>query len=144
MAWSVHAVRDELRKQLVPITKYTMKELRQGLINTLCHRPTDLRTTMLEVALIANVNDSSREAGELADFARSILEDVPNCKLVVNLIPYNPTGRSRFQKPDPDRVKAFQTHLWSEGIYTHIRTTRGDEKSAACGQLATKKPSSKL
>lgn len=139
LAWSVHAVRDELRKQLVPTTKYSMKEMRQGLIDTLCQRPKHLRTAMLEVALMADVNDSLREADELAEFARGIVEAVPDCKLVVNLIPYNPTRHSRFQKPTHDRVKAFQTHLWSEGIYAHIRATRGDEESAACGQLATKK-----
>lgn len=139
LAWSVHAVRDDLRKQLVPTTKNTMAELRQGLIDTLCQRPKHLRTTMLEVALMEDVNDGFREAQELAHFARDIIESVPDCKLVVNLIPYNPTGYSRFRKPSAERVKSFQTNLWSEGIYAHVRSTRGDEKSSACGQLATSK-----
>lgn len=140
LAWSVHAVRDDLlRRQLVPTTKHTMEELRQGLIGTLCQRPEHLRTTMLEVALMEDVNDSIREAEELAQFARGIMESVPGCKLVVNLIPYNPTSHSRFKKPSAERVKDFQTHLWSEGIYAHVRSTRGDEKSAACGQLVTKR-----
>ena len=139
LAWSVHAVRDDLRRQLVPTTKYTMEELRQGMIEALCQRPKHLRTTMLEVALMEDVNDGIREAEELAEFARVIVESVPGCKLVVNLIPYNPTGHSRFKTPSPERVKTFQMHLWSRGIYAHVRSTRGDEKSAACGQLATKK-----
>lgn len=137
LAWSVHAARDDLRKVLVPTTKYPMVELRQGLIDTLVQRPKHLRATMLEVALMADVNDSDREADELAEFAREIVEQVPDCKLVVNLIPYNNTGNSRFRAPSQERVKAFQNRLWSHGIYVHVRSTRGDEKSAACGQLAT-------
>ena len=139
LAWSVHAARDDLRKQLVPTTKYSMHELRQGMIDALCQRPKHLRTTMLEVALMADVNDSLREAQEMADFARGIVDAVPDCKLIVNLIPYNPTGHSQFRTPTADRVEAFQKHLWSEGVFAHVRSTRGDEKDAACGQLATKK-----
>ena len=139
LAWSVHAARDDLRKLLVPTTRYSMKELRQGLIDTLLERPKHLRTTMLEVALMENVNDGVAEAVELAEFARGIVDAVPACKLVVNLIPYNPTGHGRFRTPSAHRVQAFQKHLWSEGVYAHVRTTRGDEKSAACGQLATNK-----
>jgi 23S rRNA (adenine2503-C2)-methyltransferase len=143
LAWSVHAVRDELRRQLVPTTKYTTVELRQGMIDALCVRPKALRTTMLEVALMEDVNDGIREADEMAQFARGILEAVPDCKVVVNLIPYNPTGHSRYRRPTFERVQAFQKHLWSQGIYAFVRTTRGDEKSAACGQLATKRHTAK-
>lgn len=139
LAWSVHAVRDDLRRKLVPTTKHGMEELRQGLIDALLQRPKHLRTTMLEVALMEDVNDGIREAEELAQFARGIVEAVPNCKLVVNLIPYNATEHSRFKTPGEERVKMFQTHLWSEGIYAHVRSTRGDETSAACGQLATQR-----
>jgi 23S rRNA (adenine2503-C2)-methyltransferase len=139
LAWSVHAVRDDLRKLLVPTTKYPMTELRQGLIDALQDKPKHLRTAMLEVALMENVNDSIREASELADFCRVIMDSVPQVKLIVNLIPYNPTGHARFRTPSAATVEAFQRHLWSEGIYAHVRKTRGDEKSAACGQLATKK-----
>lgn len=139
LAWSVHAVRDDLRKLLVPTTRYPMTELRQGLIDALCDKPKHLRSAMLEVALMENVNDSLREAAELADFCRVIMDSVPDVKLVVNLIPYNPTGHARFRTPSATTVQAFQRHLWSEGVYAHVRTTRGDEKSAACGQLATKK-----
>ena len=142
LAWSVHAVRDDLRRKLVPTTRHSMEELRQGLIDALAVRPKHLRTTMLEVALMEDVNDGIREAEELAQFARGIIEAVPDSKLVVNLIPYNPTEHSRFKKPSEERVKMFQTHLWSEGIYAHVRSTRGDEKSAACGQLATKRAKS--
>lgn len=147
LAWSVHAVRDDLRRKLVPTTKYTMVELRQGLIDAMLSRPQNhLRTIMLEVALMDGVNDSATEADELAEFARGIVEAVPGSKLLVNLIPYNNINGQEehlllgcYRKPDPDRVKAFQRRLWLQGISAHVRTTRGDDKSAACGQLATQK-----
>lgn len=140
MAWSVHAANNELRKKLVPTTQYTMEELRQGLIDTLLQRPmNNMRVVMLEVALMDGVNDSIKEADELYDFARVIQEQVPGCKLTVNLIPFNDIGQQLYRKPSEERVLAFQRRLWNRGMQAHIRTTRGDDESAACGQLATKK-----
>ena len=119
-----------------------MVELRQGLIDALLQRPHNFRTTMLEVALIEGVNDSLTEAEEMSEFALVILEKVPGVKLIVNLIPFNDIGQEQqlgYRKPSPARVEAYQRHLWSRGIYTHVRATRGDDESAACGQLATLK-----
>jgi 23S rRNA (adenine2503-C2)-methyltransferase len=141
LAWSVHATRDALRRQLVPTTQYPMVELRQGFIFALLQRPPNMRTVMLEVTLIDQVNSSIREADELAEFARGIVDTVPGCKLIVNLIPYNDIGYEHlgFSKPENSKVRAFQQQLWSHGVYAHIRTTRGDDESAACGQLVTLK-----
>jgi len=139
LAWSVHAANDTLRKQLVPTTKYPMAELRQGMIDALLERPVNFRTAMWEVALMAGVNDSVEAADELAAFARVFVDEVPAAKLVVNLIPFNNIGQSLYKKPTREAVVAFQQRLWSQGIYAHIRTTRGDDESAACGQLATSK-----
>ena len=139
IAWSVHAARDELRKKLVPTTKYTMKELRQGLIDALLSRPMNGRTVMLEVALMQGINDSLQEADDLAEFTKVILDKVPGSKVMVNLIPFNDIGHGEYQKPKQEDVVAFQKHLQSFGLFAHIRTTRGDDKTAACGQLATTK-----
>ena len=139
LAWSVHAANNELRKKLVPTTKFSMEELRQGLIDALLDRPPNFRTTMLEVALMAGVNDSENEADELAEFSRVIVDSVPGLKLIVNLIPFNDIGNGHYRKPPVETVVKFQRRLWSRGIYAHVRTTRGDDESAACGQLATKK-----
>lgn len=139
LAWSVHAANDVLRKQLVPTTKYSMAELRQGMMDALLERPVNFRTSMWEVALIAGVNDSLDEADELAAFARVFVDSVPGAKLVVNLIPFNDIGHAVYKKPSHETVVAFQRRLWSQGIYAHIRTTRGDDESAACGQLVTKR-----
>ncbi len=139
LAWSVHAANDELRRQLVPTTKYPMHELRQGLIDTLLQRPKRLRATMLEVALIKDINDNHQAAVELAEFAQVIIDSVKDVKLVVNLIPFNDIGHPTYKKPSNETVKEFQGILWKRKINAHVRTTRGDDESAACGQLTTKK-----
>ena len=139
LAWSVHAANDELRRKLVPTTKHTMSELRQGLIDTLLQKPKRLRTTMLEVALIEDVNDQPQAAKELAEFAQVLIDSVPGIKLVVNLIPFNDIGHPTYRTPSNDAVKKFQNILWENNVAAHVRTTRGDDESAACGQLTTKK-----
>jgi len=139
LAWSVHAANDDLRKQLVPTTKHTMNELRQGLIDALLSRPKRLRATMLEVCLISDINDGAEAAEELGEFAKVIVNSVPGVKLVVNLIPFNDIGHPTYRKPSVDKLKQFQKILWDQGIHATARTTRGDDESAACGQLATKK-----
>mmetsp|Transcript_14589 Transcript_14589/g.33948 ORF Transcript_14589/g.33948 Transcript_14589/m.33948 type:complete len:512 (+) Transcript_14589:216-1751(+) len=140
LAWSVHAVRDDLRKKLVPTTKYSMVELRQGLIDALLTRPQNNRICMLEVALMRDVNDRIEQADDLVEFVKGMVDQVPGIKPHVNLIPFNDIGQSLYQKPLEDDVRAFQKRLQSKGIYTHVRTTRGDDKTSACGQLATTKP----
>jgi len=153
LAWSVHAARDELRKELVPTTQYSMDELCQGLIDTLNQRPMNFRTTMLEVVLIDQVNDNIDTDGKaLVELSRKIVDGVPGCKLVVNLIPFNeidtatkdlkkplPSSVRAYKTPSAERVKTFQKYLWDNGVYAHVRQTRGDDESAACGQLATAK-----
>jgi 23S rRNA (adenine2503-C2)-methyltransferase len=131
--------------------------LRQGLIGALLRCKPQKRTCMLEVVLLDHVNDSLQEADEMADFVGELLNQVPNAKIVVNLIPFNEihggggTGGGAvgqelssiplysYRKPTMERVLAFQERLTSRGIYARVRETRGDEESAACGQLATKK-----
>jgi 23S rRNA (adenine2503-C2)-methyltransferase len=139
LAWSVHASSDKLRKELVPTTKYSMEELKQGYLNALLKRPIKLRTTMLEIVLIDGINDSVEDADHLANFVESMIDMVPGMKPMVNLIPYNSIGYGKFKKPKQESMLIFQKRLTSRGIKCFVRTTRGDEESAACGQLATKK-----
>jgi 23S rRNA (adenine2503-C2)-methyltransferase len=116
-----------------------MADLRQGLIDTLRLRPTSFRTTMLEVVLIDGINDGLQQADELAQFAQVILDSVPGCKVIVNLIPFNDIGHPTYRRPTEANVASFQKHLLEQGLRTHVRTTRGDEESAACGQLSTQR-----
>lgn len=139
LAWSVHAVDDTLRRTVVPTTKHTMEELRSGLVQALSSRSNKLRRTMLEVALIEDVNDSDKDARLLAEFAQSIMNDVAGSKVVVNLIPYNAIDHPTYRTPSMDSVLRFQKIVTDGGVLCYVRTTRGDEESAACGQLATKR-----
>ena len=144
LAWSVHASRDEIRQELVPTTRYSMEELRDGLIRTLQGRSKRLRNTMLEIALLNQINDSTEDAMHLVNFCQPIIDEVKGVKVVVNLIPWNDIGASfgpasTYKRPSMSRVLAFQKVLTDSGILCYVRTTRGDEENAACGMLATKK-----
>jgi 23S rRNA (adenine2503-C2)-methyltransferase len=144
LAWSVHASRDDLRRELVPTTQHSMEELRGGLIRTLQGRSKRLRTTMLEMTILDQINDSTEDALHLVDFCQPFLEQVKGLKLVVNLIPWNDIGATSgpaaaYRKPSMSRILAFQKVLVDHDILCYVRTTRGDEENAACGMLATKK-----
>ena len=139
LAWSVHAVNDELRKKLVPTTQYTMQQLKDGFVRVLLTRPASLRATMLEVVLIQGLNDGEEQAHDLARFANEIIQEVSNVKLMINLIPFNDIGHPTYEKPSNESVVNFQNILRKKGLTSYVRTTRGDDESAACGQLATKK-----
>ena len=147
LAWSVHSSRDEIRRQLVPTTKYNMEELRDGLLTTLRGRSKRLRNTMLEVTLLDEINDSPEDAQHLADFCRPFCKGpdaVKGIKLTVNLIPWNDISASfgpasGYRQPKKSRVEAYKKVLEDEGILCFVRTTRGDEENAACGMLSTKK-----
>uniref|UniRef100_A0A7S4RUD1 Radical SAM core domain-containing protein n=1 Tax=Ditylum brightwellii TaxID=49249 RepID=A0A7S4RUD1_9STRA len=142
LAWSIHAANDVKRRQLVPTATYSVQELKEALIEVLKGRCKNLQNVMLEVALLNHVNDSPEDALEMANVAQDIIKavDNPTMKLMVNLIPYNDTGGGiKYTKPSKERVLQYQEVLWKRGIYAHVRETRGDDESAACGQLATRK-----
>ncbi|KAL3775875.1 hypothetical protein HJC23_000534 [Cyclotella cryptica] len=151
LAWSVHAVKDSLRRQLVPTTKSLMEELRHGLVKALSNRSISMRRTMLEVVLISGVNDSDEDAELLSEFAQSIMRDVKGAKVIVNLIPFNDIGHPTHRTPSMERVLDFQRIVIQHGnesgtdkglnpnVLCYVRTTRGDDESSACGQLATKR-----
>lgn len=144
LAWSVHSSKDALRRELVPTTRNTMKELREGLVHALQHRPRRLQSIMMEVALLDGINDSLEDANHLADFCAPIIQQVPNAKVVINIIPWNEISASSgpamaYRKPSYEKVLAFQRKLVDRGMRCYIRKTRGDDSEAACGQLATHK-----
>jgi 23S rRNA (adenine2503-C2)-methyltransferase len=147
LAWSVHSSRDKIRRQLVPTTKHTMVELRNGLMEALKGRSKRLRNTMLEIALLDGINDSPEDAEHLAEFCRPFSEGpdaVKGIKLTVNLIPWNDISASSgpastYRQPKMERVLEYQKILVENGILCFVRTTRGDEENAACGMLSTAK-----
>ena len=139
LAWSVHAVDDSLRRRLVPTTKHSMEDSKEWSVEALLSRSNKLRRTMLEIALIEGVNDSDEDAERLGKFSQSIMDEVAGSKVVVNLIPYNAIDHPTYSTPSMERLLGFQKMVTDCGVLCYVRTTRGDEESAACGQLATKK-----
>ena len=125
---SLHAPNDELRNKLVPINKkYPIQELIEA-VKRYVEGCSDKRVTTIEYILIEDVNDSLELAEELCE----LLKQLP-CK--INLIPFNPFSESEYKKPSRNRVKRFQKFLQDKGYVTTIRSTRGDDIMAACGQL---------
>ena len=128
LAISINATTDAVRDRIMPVNhKYPLAVLLAAL-RGLPLRPRERLT--LEYVLLADLNDSDEDAARLAD----LVEGLP-CKL--NLIPFNPHPGSEFRRPTDLRVAAFKAALQARHLNTSIRTTRGDERMAACGQLGT-------
>lgn len=126
LALSLHAPNDELRKKLMPVAKkYSLKDLIQAL--KAFPRVKNGRHT-IEYVLIKDVNDSLIHAEELA----KLFKKMP---VKINLIPFNPHPELPYERPEEEKILAFQKHLLSHGILTTVRKSKGLKISAACGQL---------
>jgi 23S rRNA (adenine2503-C2)-methyltransferase len=105
--------------------KYSMQELLQA-----CREiplPSGKRIAF-EYVMMAGFNDSLEDAQRLVE----LMQDQ---RAKVNLIPYNENPDREIRRPAADQVKAFQHHLVTSGVHCSVRTTRGRDISAACGQL---------
>jgi 23S rRNA (adenine2503-C2)-methyltransferase len=129
LAISLHAPNDELRNELVPINrKYPIAMLLQACRDYMADLPDTHRVTTVEYTLIKDVNDSLEQAKELTQ----LLKNFP-CK--INLIPFNPFDLSDYRRPSKNQVMRFQDLVHKAGFIVTVRTTRGDDIDAACGQL---------
>jgi 23S rRNA (adenine2503-C2)-methyltransferase len=127
LAISLHAVRDDLRDLLVPINKkYPLKELiaackaYPGLSNA--------RRITFEYVMLKGVNDSLEDARDLV----KLLKGVP---AKINLIPFNPWPGSKYECSDWETIEKFADFINDAGYASPIRTPRGRDILAACGQL---------
>lgn len=128
LAISLHAANDNLRRDLMPIAlKYNLHELLRTVDNYITKTG---RRVMFEYLMIKNVNDSDKDALELAKILKQPL-------YLVNLIPYNPTGR--FQPSSRERIEKFKKILEEAGVAVTVRLSFGADISAACGQLKGRK-----
>jgi 23S rRNA (adenine2503-C2)-methyltransferase len=128
LAVSLHAPNDALRDQLVPLNKkYPIRELLEACRRYCADSPRSRVT--FEYVMLAGVNDSLEHAHELV----RLLRDVP---AKVNLIPFNPFPRTRYQRSAREAIDRFRDVLVEAGLTTITRKTRGDDIDAACGQLA--------
>jgi 23S rRNA (adenine2503-C2)-methyltransferase len=127
LAISLHAADEETRSRLMPINK---KYPLATLIETLRAYPIPRRRRItIEYTLVAGKNDATDEAKKLVILLRGL-------PVKVNLIPMNPIEASTLAPPDMRGILAFQRVLCDAGYSCFIRRRRGDEVSAACGQLA--------
>lgn len=126
LAVSLNATTEEQRRQIMPVTKkWSMASLLDA-----CRAfplPNGKRITF-EYVMFQGFNDSLDDAARLL----TLLAGIPS---KVNLIPYNENPDRAYRRPDAATVKAFQHHLVSNGMSCTVRTTRGIDISAACGQL---------
>jgi 23S rRNA (adenine2503-C2)-methyltransferase len=130
LAISLHAPNDELRNELVPINrKYPIAMLLDSAKRYIQAMPDTHRKITIEYTLIDHVNDRPHHAHELAE----LLRDVP---VKINLIPFNPFNLSNYKRVSNNALRKFQDILMEAGYITTVRTTRGDDIDAACGQLA--------
>jgi 23S rRNA (adenine2503-C2)-methyltransferase len=127
LAISLHAPDDETRDRIIPMnSRYPVAQLMAALRAYPLPRR---RRITIEYTLIAGVNDSLGHARRLIDLLRGL-------PVKVNLIPMNPIEAADFRAPEAGAVQAFQDCLARAGYSCFVRTRRGDEVSAACGQLA--------
>ncbi len=130
LAISLHAPNDKLRNELVPINrKYNLEQFIQSAANYIDKMPDNRRKATVEYTLMDQVNDRTVHARELA----ALLKDLP-CK--INLIPFNPFPGSEYKRVTNTALNRFRDILAGEGYTVTVRTTRGDDIAAACGQLA--------
>jgi 23S rRNA (adenine2503-C2)-methyltransferase len=127
LAISLHAVRDELRNELVPLNrKYPIAELLQA-----CRDypgATNAKRITFEYVMLKGVNDSLDDAKLLV----KMLNGIP---AKINLIPFNPWPGTRYKCSDWDQIEKFSEYIFNAGYSSPVRTPRGRDILAACGQL---------
>lgn len=130
LAISLHAPNDELRNELVPLNrKYPLADLLAA-----CKRYSETYTgrhnsITMEYVMLKGVNDQLEHARQMVRLLKGKLP------VKINLIPFNPFPHSGYERPSHSEVLAFHKYLNDHGLLATIRTTRGDDIDAACGQL---------
>lgn len=131
LAVSLHAVNKETRDEIVPINrKYGLEELLQACADY--PGASNARRITFEYVMLKGKNDSDDDAHELVRLLKEY--DLP---AKVNLIPFNPWPGSEYECSDPDRIRSFSNIVFAGGISAPVRTPRGRDIDAACGQLKT-------
>ena len=131
LAVSLHAVTKDVRDEIVPINKkYGIEELLQACADY--PGASNARRITFEYVMLKDKNDSDEDARELVRLLRQY--DLP---AKVNLIPFNPWGGAPYECSTPERIKRFSNIVFEGGISAPVRTPRGRDIDAACGQLKT-------
>ncbi|MFN3989301.1 MAG: 23S rRNA (adenine(2503)-C(2))-methyltransferase RlmN [Erythrobacter sp.] len=131
LAVSLHAVRKEVRDELVPLNKkYGIEELLQACADY--PGASNARRITFEYVMIKDKNDSDEDARELVRLLKAY-----NLPAKVNLIPFNPWPGAGYETSTPERIRAFSDIVFEGGFSAPVRTPRGRDIDAACGQLKT-------
>jgi 23S rRNA (adenine2503-C2)-methyltransferase len=131
LAVSLHAVTKEVRDEIVPLNKkYGIEELLQACADY--HGTSNARRITFEYVMLKDKNDSDEEAHELVRLLRKY-----KLPAKVNLIPFNPWPGAPYDTSTPERVRRFSEIIFESGISAPVRTPRGRDIDAACGQLKT-------
>jgi 23S rRNA (adenine2503-C2)-methyltransferase len=131
LAVSLHAVTKEIRDEIVPINrKYGIEELLQACADY--PGANNARRITFEYVMLKDKNDSDEEAHELVRLIRKY-----KLPAKVNLIPFNPWPGAPYDTSTPERVRRFSDIIFEAGISAPVRTPRGRDIDAACGQLKT-------
>ncbi|HZX85830.1 MAG TPA: 23S rRNA (adenine(2503)-C(2))-methyltransferase RlmN [Reyranella sp.] len=127
LAISLHAVRDELRDELVPINKkYPLKMLLDACRNY--PAASNAKRITFEYVMLKGVNDSPADAKALV----KLLAGIP---AKINLIPFNPWPGTKYECSDWETIERFSDIVFRAGYSSPVRTPRGRDILAACGQL---------
>ncbi len=127
LAVSLHAVRDELRNELVPLNrKYPIRDLLEACRNY--PGVSNAKRITFEYVMLKGVNDSIDDAKALV----RLLKGIP---AKINLIPFNPWPGSKFECSDWEQIEKFSQVVFDAGYASPVRTPRGRDILAACGQL---------
>ncbi len=131
LAVSLHAVNKDVRDEIVPLNrKYGLEELLQACADY--PGATNARRITFEYVMLKDKNDSDEDAHELVRLLKQF-----NLPAKVNLIPFNPWPGANYECSDPDRIRSFSNIVFEGGISAPVRTPRGRDIDAACGQLKT-------
>jgi 23S rRNA (adenine2503-C2)-methyltransferase len=131
LAVSLHAVTKEVRDEIVPINrKYGIEELLQACADY--PQANNARRITFEYVMLRDKNDSDADARELVRLIKHY-----KLPAKVNLIPFNPWPGAPYECSTPERIRAFSTIVFNAGISAPVRTPRGRDIAAACGQLKT-------
>jgi 23S rRNA (adenine2503-C2)-methyltransferase len=131
LAVSLHAVTKEIRDEIVPINrKYGIEQLLEAC--AAYPGANNARRITFEYVMLKDKNDSDEHARELIRLIRKY-----RLPAKVNLIPFNPWPGAGYECSAPDRIRAFSNIIFEAGISAPVRTPRGRDIDAACGQLKT-------
>ena len=131
LAVSLHAVTKEVRDEIVPLNrKYGIEQLLEAC--AAYPGANNARRITFEYVMLKDKNDSDADARELVRLLKQY-----KLPAKVNLIPFNPWPGAAYECSSPERIRAFSNIVFEAGISAPVRTPRGRDIDAACGQLKT-------